>query len=103
VFRPLASNNLIVGAVGILQFDVVAWRLQNEYGVDCSFEPAQVATARWIECADPAVLERIRGRLSDHLALDGGNNLAYLAPTRVNLDLTIERWPECVFHATREH
>jgi peptide chain release factor 3 len=103
VFRPLNSNTLILGAVGVLQFDVVAWRLKNEYGVEAAFENTSVATARWLYCKDESVLERMRDRLGEYLALDGADQLTYLAPTRVNLELAIERWPECEFHATREH
>ncbi len=103
VFRPLRNNDLILGAVGVLQFDVVAQRLRDEYGVDCVYEPAQVAQARWIECDDPAELERFRRKAYDQLAIDSAGTLSYLAPTRVNLDLTMERWPNVSFHATREH
>jgi peptide chain release factor 3 len=103
VFRPLTRNDLIVGAVGVLQFDVVAWRLRDEYGVDCKFENVQVTTARWIECKDAALLRKFRDKCEDNLALDGGEKLAYLAPTRVNLDLAMERFPNVEFHATREH
>ena len=49
VFRPLINNDLILGAVGVLQFDVVAHRLRYEYGVECSFESIPVATARWVQ------------------------------------------------------
>jgi len=103
VFRPLSRNDLILGAVGVLQFDVVAHRLKHEYGVDCSFENVQVATARWVSCADPKRLEEFRRKVADNLALDSGGELSYIAPTRVNLELTMERWPEIDFHATREH
>ena len=103
LFRPLRNNDLIVAAVGVLQFDVVAFRLRHEYGVECSFEPVNVATARWVSCDDRKTLERFRAREHDHLALDAGNCLAYLAPTRVNLELAMERWPEIAFHETREH
>ena len=103
LFRPLRNNDLIVGAVGVLQFDVVAFRLKNEYGVDCSFEAVNIATARWVSSADPRTLEQFRNKAHDNLALDGGGNLTYLAPTRVNLDLAIERSPDIRFHATREH
>src|SRR3954447_9418440 len=48
VFRPITSNDLILGAVGTLQFDVVAHRLEHEYGVDAIFDPYECATARWI-------------------------------------------------------
>jgi peptide chain release factor 3 len=103
LFRPLNSNDLILGAVGILQFDVVAQRLQDEYAVECLFEAVPVVTARWVSCDDPKRLEEFRRKANEHLAVDGGGDLAYLAPTRVNLDLTMERWPEIHFFATREH
>lgn len=103
LFRPLNSNDLILGAVGVLQFDVVAYRLQHEYGVECSFENVQVATARWVYCGDPKKLEEFRSKARDNLALDGAGDLTYIAPTRVNLDLTMERWPDIQFRSTREH
>ncbi|MDN5869108.1 MAG: peptide chain release factor 3 [Nitrococcus sp.] len=103
LFRPLAGNELVVGALGVLQFDVVAFRLEHEYGVDCRFEPANVVTARWVSCDDPKRMEAFKERNRTHLALDVSGELAYLAPSRVNLDLTVERWPEIRFHKTREH
>jgi peptide chain release factor 3 len=103
LFKPLRNNDLIVGAVGVLQFDVVAFRLKNEYNVECTFENVNVATARWVTCDDPKKLEEFRNKNQDNLALDSANTLAYIAPTRVNLDLAIERWPDINFHATREH
>src|SRR5690606_1988050 len=57
LFRPLRNNDLILGAVGPLQFDVVAHRLRHEYNVDCQFEAVNVATARWVESDDPRKLE----------------------------------------------
>ncbi len=103
VFRPLQGGDLILGAVGVLQFDVVAERLKTEYAVEASFEAVAVQTARWVDCEDPKRLAEFTRKLEEHLAEDAGNRLAYLAPSRVNLDLTMERWPEIHFHATREH
>ena len=103
LFRPLRNNELILGAVGQLQFEVVAFRLADEYGVQCVFEPVTVYTARWVDSADAQRLEEFRARAHDHLALDHAGALVYLAPSRVNLELTIERWPGIVFHETREH
>ena len=103
VFRPLISNDLILGAVGILQFDVVAHRLKFEYNVDCVYEEIQVVTARWVSCDDAKKFEEFKKKAHGNLALDGGDNLTYLAPTNVNLQLTIERWPEIKFSETREH
>jgi peptide chain release factor 3 len=102
LFRPLRNNDLILGAVGVLQFDVVAQRLEDEYKVECVFENISVATARWIECDDPAVLARFREKTYDNLALDQAGELVYIAPTRVNLDLAMERHPHVRFLATRE-
>ena len=102
-FRPLMSNDLILGAVGVLQFDVVAYRLKDEYGVDASFEQVSVATARWIRCNDAKKLEEFRDKNAMNLALDAAGQLVYLAPTRVNLQLAQERAPGVEFLATREH
>jgi peptide chain release factor 3 len=103
LFRPLRNNDLILGAVGPLQFEVVAFRLQDEYGVDCSFENVNVVTARWVDGSNPAKLEEFATRAHDNLALDHAGALVYLAPTRVNLELTLERWPDLQFRMTREH
>ncbi len=103
VFRPINRNDLILGAVGVLQFDVVAWRLKEEYGVECSYDNVPIMAARWIECEDNKILDEFRKKVSDNIALDGGDHLTYLAPSLVNLNLTIERWPDITFHATREH
>ncbi|MGX5174460.1 peptide chain release factor 3 [Aliikangiella sp. IMCC44653] len=103
VFRPLMSNDLILGAVGVLQFDVVAHRLKEEYKVNCIFEPVSVNTARWVECSDEKMLEQFKNKASENLSVDGGDNLTYLAPTRVNLNLMQERWPDIEFKQTREH
>ena len=102
IFRPLKNNDLILGAVGMLQFDVAAYRLKDEYGVDATVEPVAVYTARWVVCDDPKVLARLHEKSYENLALDGDGQLVYLAPTRVNLALTEERWPEIRFLATRE-
>jgi len=103
LFKPLKSNDLILGAVGQLQFEVVAFRLQDEYGVSCVFDPVGVHTARWIEVGSERKLEEFRERAFEHLALDHGGALVYLAPSRVNLALTLERWPDITFRETREH
>jgi peptide chain release factor 3 len=103
LFKPLRNNDLILGAVGQLQFEVVAFRLQDEYSVQCVFDAIGVHTARWITATDERKLEEFRARVYDHLAVDHSGALVYLAPSRVNLQLTTERWPGITFHETREH
>ena len=102
VFRPLQNNDMILGAVGVLQFDVVAHRLKAEYNVECSFEAVQVATARWLHFTDVKMEEEFRRKNEQNLAVDGANELTYVAPNMVNLQLTMERWPEVDFRTTRE-
>lgn len=103
VFRPLNSNQLILGAVGVLQFDVVAHRLMHEYKVDCVYENVNVSCARWVYASDEKAMAEFRTKAFDYLALDGSDTLMYLAPTRVNLSMAQERYPNIEFSATREH
>jgi peptide chain release factor 3 len=103
VFRPIANNDLIVGAVGVLQFDVVVARLKSEYNVESLYESVNVSTARWVECNDLKKFAEFKCKNKLNLALDCGDNLSYIAPTLVNLNLTQERYPEVVFRKTREH
>lgn len=103
VFRPLINNDLIVGAVGVLQFDVVVARLKAEYNVDALYEHINVSTARWVYAKDERKLDEFRRKAEANLALDGGDNLTYIAPTMVNLQLAQERYPDIEFTHTREH
>lgn len=103
VFFPLRNNEIIVGAVGTLQFDVVAYRLKDEYKVDAIYEPVNIFTARWVHSDNAKALEELRRKAHDGLAQDGSGFLAYLATSRVNLSLMEERHPDVQFKATREH
>jgi peptide chain release factor 3 len=101
-FRPLIGNELVLGAVGPLQFEVTAYRLRHEYGVEAVFEPLAAHCARWVS-GEPAAIERLREKALPQLYLDAAGRLVYLAPTRVNLELTMERFPELRFAATQEY
>ena len=103
VFRPIINNDLIVGAVGTLQFDVVVSRLKNEYNVEAIYEPVTVSTARWIESDNPKAIAEIKNHVPQNIALVGADNLTYIAPNMVNLNLTMERYPDIRFSKTREH
>lgn len=103
LFRPQSSNELILGAVGALQFDVVQHRLRHEYKVDCRFDQVNIQAARWVACDDPEKLLEFKDKQVAHLAVDHGNELVYMAPSRVNLQIVMEKWPDIEFRTTREH
>ena len=102
VFFPETASDVVVGAVGTLQFDMVAYRLEAEYGADCVFEPAPIATVRWL-AGTASDLAAFRRRYAAQLAQDSGGCLAYLAPSTTSLALAEERAPGIRFAATREH
>jgi peptide chain release factor 3 len=102
VFRPVMGSDQILGAVGVLQFDVVAHRLKHEYGVEAQFETVNIGGARWVS-GDDKDIEKLKQTASSGIAFDGSGALVYLASSRVNLDLTIERNPNLEFNNTREH
>ncbi len=102
LFKPINNNDLILGAVGVLQFEVVAQRLKDEYKVECQFEQVNVQQARWIKLDDDKMLREFKTKAAANLSIDHADELVYLAPTRVNLQMTTERWPDIEFLATRE-
>jgi peptide chain release factor 3 len=87
----------------VLQFDVVQYRLRDEYKVESVFEPVQVHTARWIETEDARTLKEFRDKNDTRLAHDHYGQLVYLASSSVNLSMTQERFPDVRFLETREH
>lgn len=103
VFRPLSGNTYILGAVGVLQFDVVCQRLKNEYGAEAIYEPVDYAAARWVECGDQKLLREFEKQYQSNLARDAEGYLTYLAPTEWRLKDAIEKWPAINFLKTREH
>jgi len=102
LFKPLSSNDLILGAVGILQFEVTSQRLKDEYKVDCVFEAVAVQQARWIKCEDEKILKDFKENYNHNLCLDGAEELVYLAPSIINLNLAVEKNPNVIFQNTRE-
>jgi peptide chain release factor 3 len=103
VFRPLGGKDYILGAVGVLQFDVTMARLKAEYWVDADYEPAPYATARWITCDDKKILNQFEKKHLPCLANDGEGHLAYLAPSEWELGYVMEHSPDIDFHKTRDH
>jgi peptide chain release factor 3 len=103
VFRPHVGRDYILGAVGVLQFDVTMVRLKDEYGVDAVYEPVGFSAARWVDCTDKKKLDEFEKKNLSNMAQDNEGCLAYLAPNEWRLKFTMEDWPDIVFHKTREH
>jgi len=101
-YRRLLGNEYILGAVGVLQFDVIISRLKDEYAVDAVYTPVNLSAARWIEAADKTLQERLQKDLHASLATDSEGNLALLVDSAWRLEYIMEQWPDITFHATRE-
>ncbi|CAL92698.1 peptide chain release factor 3 [Azoarcus olearius] len=97
------GGQMLLGAVGQLQFEVVAQRLKDEYKVDAIFETADIHTARWLTFPDDLTRRNFEREQALRLGKDVDGNLVYLASSRYNLEVTREKWPTVGFHATREH
>ena len=103
VFTSAHTNTLLLGAVGPLQFEIVAQRLATEYNVDAIYETASISTARWLTFPDETTRRNFEREQGPALASDVDGNPVFLATNKYNLQVTIERWPKVGFHATREH
>ena len=103
VFETLAGSDTLLGAVGQLQFEVVAARLATEYKVDAVYDAADIHTARWLSFPDELTRRNFEREQYARMALDVDGNPVYLATNRYNLQIVAEKWPKVTFHATREH
>lgn len=103
VFRPIAGNQMLLGAVGQLQFEVAAHRLQSEYGVAVRLAASGYTGARWVTCEEEAELQRFVHAQAGRIALDAAQTHTYLLTTRYDLQFLQERWPRIRFHPLREH
>ena len=103
VFERTWNNTLLLGAVGELQFEVVADRLAREYKVDALYDPANIATARWLTFPDAATHRNFENENAASMATDVDGNPVFLAANKYILQVTMERWTNVGFHTTREH
>ena len=104
VFRPMAAGGaLLLGAVGQLQFEVVAHRLQAEYGAEARLMPSRYNMARWITAEDPKELRKFIDANAGHIAYDVVEAPAFLGSSIAQLRVAEERYPAIRFHAMREH
>ncbi len=103
LFRPIQGSDYILGAVGVLQFEVTMARLKAEYNVDATYQGVMYTMARWVECEDDKKLKEFQARFQNDLFLDGEGCLAYLCDGNWRLSRTMELHPDVVFNKTREY
>ena len=103
VFRPAAGSVLLLGAVGQLQFEVVAHRLEHEYGCKARILPARYNVARWVTCDDAKELQRFIDHNAHRVAFDAVDAPTVLLEYAGELRAMQDNWPKIQFHALREH
>lgn len=104
VFRPQAAGGaLLLGAVGQLQFEVVAQRLKTEYGAEARMMPSRYTMARWVTAKDPKAMQKFINANSAYIAHDVVDAVAFLATSGAQLRVVQDLYPDIEFHAMREH
>ncbi len=103
VFKPLSGSEFILGAVGVLQFEVTMERLKAEYNVAAVYEGVNYTTARWIQCADKKLMADFQKKHLQDLSEDAEGHLTYLAASEWRLGHTMEEWEGVSFLKAREH
>ena len=96
------NNRKIIGTVGQLQFEVIQYRLENEYGAKCRWEPVHLHKACWIESDDEAELENFKRRKYQYMAKDREGRDVFLADSGYVLAMAQEDFKHIKFHFTSE-
>lgn len=97
------TTERIVGTVGALQFEVIQYRLDHEYGAQCRFDPVDYIRACWLEAEDPKVLDAFVRTRANQIARDKDGRFVYLAETRWSLEREMKEHPDIAFHFTSEY
>ncbi|MFT5514041.1 MAG: peptide chain release factor 3 [Rhodothermales bacterium] len=97
LYRPVLSNDYVLGAVGQLQFEVVAERLSSEYGVEVSLDSLPYKASRWIQSSNKAALAAFTKKFAGSLAEDSEGKLAYMAESEWKMGYTMQHEPDIEF------
>ncbi len=102
LFTSQFNGRKIIGTVGQLQFEVIQYRLQHEYGAKCRFEPLQMHKACWIECSNPAELKEFKLRKHQKMAKDKRGRDVFMADSSFILQMAQDEFKNVKFHFTSE-
>jgi peptide chain release factor 3 len=101
VFKPTIGSGFVVGVVGALQFEVLASRIELEYGLPVRFEPSQFTSARWVSGPKDAV-EAFANVNKQHMGADNDGDPVYLTRMQWDIDRVERDYPEITLSATKE-
>lgn len=102
LFTLVANGRKVIGTVGALQYEVIQYRLEHEYGAKCSYEPFPAYKALWVEGKDAAQLAELERMKARQLAHDKFGRLVFLADSQFGLQLTQEKFDRLAFHEKSE-
>ena len=102
LFTKIDSNRKIIGTVGALQFDVIQYRLEHEYGAKCQYENLAMHKACWVSAEEDSALDELKSRRRKNLAIDKDGKMVYLAESAWTLKMAQENHPDVVFHTSSE-
>ncbi|MGB4847680.1 MAG: peptide chain release factor 3 [Saprospiraceae bacterium] len=102
MFVKELNNDKIIGTVGALQFDVIQYRLEHEYGAKCDYEPLSIHKACWIDADEGITLQSFIKRKTKDIAWDKDRKPVYLAESAWGLKMALETFPDIRFHFTSE-
>jgi len=103
IFYQITGIQKIVGTVGALQFDVIKYRLEHEYGANCDYHPVNIHKAIWIEIQNKTEFQDFEKRKRNNLAHDKDGKLVFLPDTAWSLQMAKENYPGLIFHETSEY
>jgi peptide chain release factor 3 len=101
LFKPAIGSGWVVGVVGALQFDVIASRIETEYGLPVRFEPTQYVSARWVSGPKETV-ERFVQQNRGQMATDHDGDPVYMTRLQWDIDRVVRDWPDIALSATKE-
>ena len=102
LYKSYTTGDIMLGAVGQLQFEVIQYRLENEYGAKCRWEPIHLYKACWIDSDDPKELEKFKQRKYQYMAKDLEGRDVFLADSGYMLQMAQQDFEHIRFHFTSE-
>ncbi|MGB0983694.1 MAG: peptide chain release factor 3 [Saprospiraceae bacterium] len=103
LFTKQFNNRIIIGTVGALQFEVIQYRLEHEYGALCDYEPVSLYKACWVSSEDDVALRDFCRKRQQDMAVDSKGKIVFLASSQYILNMIKEQYPKIVFHTKSEY